>query len=1035
MRLRTFAALLAMTLFAWPAVAQEQRGSIEGVVKDTSGAVLPGVTVEAKSSGSGVLSTTSDGAGNYRFPSLLPGVYEVSANLSGFKPSKVADIEIKLGSIKKVDFGMQLAGVTEQVTVTAESPLVDVKQSGRATNIRAEQVTLLPHNRDFTSLLAQAPGVNQEAKSAPAGQPGIMIDGAAAAENRYVIDGIETTDIIGGLSGKNLLADFVEDVQIRSTGYSAEFGGATGGVINVQTKSGSNNWSGNVLGYYQGSRTSGDSNPTLRAVFGVPTQAEYHTYPKDKQDRLEPGASLGGPIFKNRAWFFGAYQPANTKIVRTVNAQTTGIATATPSVTTQKQQTQYLSGNVTNQFGNKLRTRVAYNNSWAKTDGQLATLIGSDPASTPYIKGTKFPNYSVSGTADYTVSSKFLVSGRAGRYFSDQQDFNVNDVVRFTFANSTTNIGQPGVPANEQHQAGYANVPSNNGIKRDSQTRNFVQLDATYFGRGFGSHELKGGVQIDRRGNDVINGQLQNTINLNWGTDGSANLNGISGPFGYYEVVSTGPTSYQTGFATQGNVKSNVNGIFLQDRWSLNNRLTINAGIRTENENVPAYSNAEGVPANPIKFTWGQKVAPRAGFAYDLKGDGRTKVYGSWGVFYDIFKLNLPRGSFGGDKWTSYYYTLDTPNFETLRDSAQCPPTCPGTFIQSTDFRAASVTPGLDVEKPGQFKPMRTQELSFGFERQLNNVMAGSVRFVHKQLDRAIDDIGDLCPPTVCGAGAEAYIIANPGEGLVKNFDISTGTSLFEPQGFGSNPVLINMPKATRNYNSVEFAVDKRLANSWMFHGSYMWSRDAGNYSGLSSSDENGRDNPNNSRDFDYPSMTFDQHGKVIDGVFDTDRTHQVKAQVLYQFKWGTSVGLNEFVASGTPITRQVPIIAPDNYPIRYLGRNSEGRTPTFSQSDLYVQHSFKIAGSKAIQLSANVLNLFDQRTITNRVSTMRRQGAIPLGPGYYTEAEFYAGQLNFDQLIAKSVADGKMTLNPQFGMANAYQAPIVARFGVKFTF
>ena len=137
MRLRTFAALLAMTLFAWPAVAQEQRGSIEGVVKDTSGAVLPGVTVEAKSSGSGLLSTTSDGNGNYRFPSLLPGLYEVSANLSGFKPSKIGDVEIKLGSIKKVDFGMQLAGVTEQVTVTAEAPLVDVKQSGRSTNIRA----------------------------------------------------------------------------------------------------------------------------------------------------------------------------------------------------------------------------------------------------------------------------------------------------------------------------------------------------------------------------------------------------------------------------------------------------------------------------------------------------------------------------------------------------------------------------------------------------------------------------------------------------------------------------------------------------------------------------------------------------------------------------------------------------------------------------------------------------------------------------------------------------------------------------------
>jgi len=218
MRIRAFAALVAMALFAGPVFGQETRGTIEGVVKDASGAVLPGATVEARSSGSGVLSTTADAGGHFRFPSVLPGIYEVNANLSGFKPGKVADVEVRLGSIKTVEFSLQLASMTESVTVTAESPIVDVRQSGRSTNIRAEQVNLLPHNRDFTSLVTQAPGVNQEAKSAPAGQAGIMIDGAAAAENRYVIDGIETTNIVGGLSGKNLLADFVEEVRSSRRG-------------------------------------------------------------------------------------------------------------------------------------------------------------------------------------------------------------------------------------------------------------------------------------------------------------------------------------------------------------------------------------------------------------------------------------------------------------------------------------------------------------------------------------------------------------------------------------------------------------------------------------------------------------------------------------------------------------------------------------------------------------------------------------------------------------------------------------------------
>ena len=139
-------------------------------------------------------------------------------------------------------------------------------------------------------------------------------------------------------------------------------------------------------------------------------------------------------------------------------------------------------------------------------------------------------------------------------------------------------------------------------------------------------------------------------------------------------------------------------------------------------------------------------------------------------------------------------------------------------------------------------------------------------------------------------------------------------------------------------------------------------------------------------------------------------------------------------ITNSTLATIQVPIIAPDNYPIRYLGRGSEGRTPVFSQADLFVAHNIRF-GRRSLELSANVLNLFDQRAVTNRVGTMRRTGAIPLGPGYYTEAGFYAGQLNFDQLIAKSVADGKMTLNPQFGMASFYQAPLQARLAVKLRF
>src|SRR5207247_1537779 len=138
---------------------------------------------------------------------------------------------------------------------------------------------------------------------------------------------------------------------------------------------------------------------------------------------------------------------------------------------------------------------------WSKTDGQLAALSGAENAATIYTKGTKFPNWSLSGTADYIVNSNFVIGARAGRYFADVQDFNVNNVVRFLFADGTTNIGQAGVPASEQHPAGFNNVPNNSGVARDKKTRDFFQVDATWFGHmGSTMHQIKGGVQIDRRG-------------------------------------------------------------------------------------------------------------------------------------------------------------------------------------------------------------------------------------------------------------------------------------------------------------------------------------------------------------------------------------------------------------------------------------------------------------------------------------------------------------------------------------------------------
>ena len=191
MRLILTSALAAL-LLAVPAAAQEQRGAIEGTVQDAQRGVIPGATVAALNLGQGAsVSTVTDATGTFRFPALAPGYYDVTASLSGFAPLKFERVEVLLGQVKRLAFVLEIAAIAEEVRVSASSPLVDTRQSARVFSLRQDTIDLLPKGRDFTSLVSQAPGANQEPKLG-----GISIDGSSAAENRFVVNGIETTNLL-----------------------------------------------------------------------------------------------------------------------------------------------------------------------------------------------------------------------------------------------------------------------------------------------------------------------------------------------------------------------------------------------------------------------------------------------------------------------------------------------------------------------------------------------------------------------------------------------------------------------------------------------------------------------------------------------------------------------------------------------------------------------------------------------------------------------------------------------------------------------
>jgi hypothetical protein len=222
------------------ALAQEQGGSIQGVVKDSSGGVLPGVTIEARSpSVVGVSMAVTDSRGEYRFPALPSGVYEITATLQGFAVKHIPDTQLQLGQILKVDVTLQVASLAESVLVTAESPIIDVKQNAASASITREITDLIPKGRDFTSVVTTAPGANDETKAG-----GLQIDGSSGSENRFIVDGMDTTALRTGVSNKTVYTDFLAEVQVKSSGYAAEYGGSTGGVISAITKSGGDTFHG-----------------------------------------------------------------------------------------------------------------------------------------------------------------------------------------------------------------------------------------------------------------------------------------------------------------------------------------------------------------------------------------------------------------------------------------------------------------------------------------------------------------------------------------------------------------------------------------------------------------------------------------------------------------------------------------------------------------------------------------------------------------------------------------------------------------------
>ncbi len=986
-------AVLAM-MVGGMAIAQEQVGSIEGTVADKDGAALPGVTVEAVRSGQAALVSVTGVNGEYRFPRLPSGVYKLTAKLDGFVTAEVPNIDLQLGKVLKVNFTLQPGTFEDTITVAADTVAIDVSQSSTAMSISRETIDLLPRGRDFSSMVGLAAGANQEAFLG-----GMSIDGASGSENRYVIDGVDTTNPQDGVQGQNLILDFVEEVQVKSAGYAAEYGGSLGGVINAVTKTGGNEFAGSLGLYYTDSSFNGDARPTVYRS----DPSGYRTFPKDDSTTVEPGFTIGGPILKDKLWFFLAYQPQMTSTDRTPVGSSTTYG--------QDQQYDFASGNLKGNIGSSFLYKLSYNYAEGWVDGVLPNQDNTTPAGTNLEIKNTYPNESYSLYGDWIASDKFIMSARLGHYMRDNVTEGVTDTTRFFFRNGTIPV-----PTTDPlyRPTGWSSVPNASfyASKFDTWERDAAGIDGSIFFDLLGSHQVKLGYQMEKITNAVEYGENGNLYEIRWGLPDRFGA-GVKGTYGSVHVRRYG---------TFGEVESDNAAIFIQDSWQIGKNLTINFGVRAEEENVPNYGHNQDPTVAEYFYQWsfGDKVAPRLGFAWDVMGDQRFKVYGSYGTYYDIMKLEMPRGSFGGDRWIAYLYPLNTVDWPTLDDGC----TISNNNINGNPCPSLGTPVALDLRAPTDpadpvhgvdpnLQPMENREYQIGLDYQLNPATVLGFRYVNKELINTIEDIGYLyCEGTIC---QEQYITGNPGKGIVAG----------DPDGSGP---LVAQAEAKRDYQAFEFTYNRRFQDNWLLRASYTYSQLEGNYSGLASSDEFGRTDPNVARYFDGLVYGYTSSGSLQYGVLNTDRPHVLEVQGVYRLNFGLNVGANFSYRSGTPTTTAAYYNGVDFFP---NGRNDMGRTPDLTQTDLFISQPIKLGGF-VLELNLNVLNLFDEDTVTRYYNYKYETDICDASAACDGSNEWYFGDLvpyDLDTYMAGQPVD-KM-----YGKDYAWQGARTVRLGLKFSF
>jgi outer membrane receptor protein involved in Fe transport len=794
MRYPRFLIGLIVLALASAALAQQGTSEIRGRVLDPQGGALPGVSVEIKNQDTGMYrQTVSDRDGVYFISGVTPGMYVVNAELSGFTNFKRPDVRLEIGKTSSVDIKMQMGAVGESITVTAAAPIVDVTSKEVGGNITARELVELPTaNRNFIGFVGLLPGVVATISTESFGSDAVSVNGQDQRNNNYMVDGGNNNDdVIGQRAGTQARTpiEAIQEFQVLTSQYDAEFGRTTGAIINAITKQGTNEFKGVAFAFLQ------DASYTEKDFF-----AKQNNTGKPDTRYFQYGGTLGGPIIRDRLHFFASLERVENDRGTTINIPSRPAENG-PQTTVDR---------VWNTM-----VRADYQAS-ARNSGAIRWLRESSPQMNQIIVDAGPPQRPVTKAAS---REEVDVDQTAVAHWSTVFGNSSLNTLRLTWTEEDVAFANPNFNGNGGNQAALA--PTLVFLSFVDQQSDVAQArinDAYYVDDTFNwyanNHDMRAGVSLARLTQDSV---AQDNLNGRFLFAGNAAFN--PNDFSTYPERLT----IRVPGESINNLEVDSYALFIQDKWSVRDNLTLSLGLRYDLEDLPINEQDNPLFSDPNDYPKDtNNFAPRLGFSYALGTAKSTVVRGGVGRFYDKTHLELIGGVVTAGMF-SYSFNANFPlNAADPGPRAGQRPTDPmlanGPVVDRTllaQLYPAGVrnrnTGTANFDHPDRVIPYADQ-ITIGAERQLTSHMSVALDYIHSE-----------------GRDQFMNLELNPG---IRRSTASTATIDRINTATYVASALARVNEGSTKYDAVEIQLDHHLGANYQYRISYAWSKATGNTSG-----------------------------------------------------------------------------------------------------------------------------------------------------------------------------------------------------------